>query len=107
MALEIKGVVILGGAIYSEGDYSVYVGYLETQENRDIAHYLIINDRYKVVEDSRARMFEARGVAQAYAKEQEIQDKKIAENIDIVELAEPDGNTDPEYKAQQRKRWSN
>lgn len=97
--LTIKGVVLLSGPVYSEGAYSVYVGYIEAMPDKDIAHYLVINTTQGVVEGSSARLFEARGLCQAFFKELEDQDTRLAKAIDIVERNDSDGNVDPSYPA--------
>lgn len=100
----IKGVVLLSDPIYAEGVYAVVIGYIPTDENKDIAHYLIINTKYWVVEGSSGRLFEARGLCQAFHKELEQQDSFLARDIDIVERSDDDiGNRDPEWKATKTK----
>lgn len=91
--LDIKGIQVSGEAIFTEGAYSVYVGYIESETGNDIPHYLIINDDTWVVEGSAARLFDARGMCSAYSKELVEQDKLISKGEPIVEqVDEPNGN---------------
>lgn len=103
--MKIEGVIIEGDAIYSEGEYSVYVGRMapEVREG-DIAHYLVINDRYKVVEGSSARVFEARGLCHVYNKELDYQNERLAQDMDIVQT-EANGNVDPEFENKKGRKW--
>ena len=106
MPLEIKGVVLIGDAVFAAAPYIVNVGYVEEDNNRDIPHYLVINTTTAVVEGSSARLFEARGICQAFAAELASQNELISKEIDLVEkVDDADGNTDPKYKAKRMKDW--
>ena len=95
----IKGVRIERYAVYLAAPYQVVVGWIESDTNRDIPHYLIINDNTGFVEGSSTRLFEARGICQAYQKELQSQNDMISKEIDLVEkVDEIDGNTDPKYR---------
>lgn len=87
--MEIKGIEIAGKALFSEGPYSVYVGYVENDSNRDIPHYLIINNDTWVVEGSAARLPEARGTCAFFAAELKAQDALIAKGESLVEVIDP------------------
>jgi hypothetical protein len=51
------------------------------------------------VEASSARLFEARGLCQAFHKELEEQDRMLSKNIDIVQRHDDNlGNVDPNYE---------
>ena len=79
---------------------------MEGDSNKDIPHYLVINTMTNVVEGSSARLFEARGICQAFAAELRDQNDLIAKQIDLVEkVDEADGNTDPKYKKSRMKDW--
>jgi len=96
--LSIKGVVLMGDPIYSEGVYAVYVGYIESIPDKDIPHYLAVNCQTGVVEGSSARLFEARGLCQAFHREVQEQDRLISQGIDMVERRDDErGNRDPDY----------
>lgn len=106
--LRIEGVELLGGPIYAEGPYAVHVGRVPTDKNQDIPHYLVVNTTYGVVEGSTSRLFEARGICQAFRKELEQQDLYLAKDMDIVEqVDEPDGNVDPEFPKKKDIKWKN
>ena len=97
--MAIKGVVIQETGLYMAAPYEVIVGWIESDTNKDIPHYLIVNTITGVVEGSSTRLFEARGICQAYQKELNAQDDMIFKQIDLVEkVEEPDGNTDPKYR---------
>jgi hypothetical protein len=106
MPAKIKGVVLQGEPIFLAAPYHVIVGYIESDANRDIPHYLIINTITNVIEGSSARLFEARGICQAYSMELKGQDEMISKEIDLVEKTEEaDGNIDPKYQAKKVKDW--
>lgn len=102
--MNIQGVTIIGEAIFSYGSYSVFVGLIPDNTNRDIPHYLLVNTETKVVEGSSARLFEARGMCEAYGKELEAQNDLLSNKIDLVTATEPDGNTDPK-KVKKKQTW--
>lgn len=89
--LEIKGINIEGKPLFTEGSYSVYKGWIESDVNRDIPHYLIINNDTWVVEGSAARLFEARGMCSAFSKELIAQDKLLSKGESIVEIGSGSG----------------
>jgi hypothetical protein len=88
VTVEIKGVITIGASLYNKGVYSVYVGYLETNDNKDIPHYLIINTDTEVVEGSAARLFDARAMVDAFFNELSNQDALIAKGESLVERRE-------------------
>jgi hypothetical protein len=72
--MEIPGVVIDSGPLFSKWPFSIYLGYLEKKigdESNDIRHYLIINDEHGVVEGSTPRIVMARTALEQLAKEHE------------------------------------
>lgn len=83
--MEVKGVNIEGKPLYTEGQYSVYKGWIDDEKHNDIPHYLIINMETWVVEGSAARLFEARGMCSAFSHELELQNKMLAEGKPLVE----------------------
>lgn len=86
MTPVIKGVVFTGkSALFTDGDYSVHLGYMESATREDIPHYLIVNDLTGVIEGSSARMFEARALAVAFNRELTGQTEALAKGVDILE----------------------
>ena len=87
----IVGTTITAGMVplYTDGDYSVYVARIENKDkNDDMDHYLIINDRYGVIEGSFNRLVEARAAAWALAEAVHEQDQRIHNGHPLVDQKE-------------------
>lgn len=101
--INIRGVVLQKGPLFSDGPYGVYVGYIESDATKDIPHYLLVNMENEVIEGSSARLFEIRGMAEVFAKEVSTQNNLIEKHMALVARDEPNGNIDPDVEAQHRK----
>lgn len=72
--------------VYTDGDYSVYVARIENSEkNDDMDHYLIVNDRYGVIEGSFNRLIEARAGCWALAQAAFEQEQRIHNGQPLVD----------------------
>ena len=101
----IKGVELLSAPLFSEGVYSVYVGYITGDATKDIPHYLVVNDQNCVVEGSSARYFEARAIASAFSKELVEQNEHLNKGREIVERAPPESQGEIKGEITQDKKW--
>lgn len=88
---DVVGTTIKTGTVpmYTDGDYSVYIARIENKDkNDDMDHYLIINDRYGVIEGSFNRLVEARATAWALSEASHEQDQRIHNAQPLVDQKE-------------------
>lgn len=97
----------MSAPLFTEGAYSVYVGYISGDTSKDIPHYLVINDTNRVVEGSSARYFEARAIASAFSKELTEQDEHLAKGREIVERAQEPNEGGQIVGELSGKKWNN
>lgn len=84
--MEIHNVSLKEKPLFTDGAYSVWVGYIISKgENKDIPHYLILNHINEVVEGSSANFVEARGHCSYLNSQLEAQDELIRKGESLFE----------------------